>query len=227
MADGWVYILTNRPNGTLYVGVTDNLARRVWEHREGVVEGFTKRYGLKRLVYAEHHGDIRLARQREHNIKHYPRVWKVRLIGQQPELGGSLRPACVNSWMAGPEPGHPRKEELAALRSARRWAVARLPPSPGHVLGSPMGLIATEASGRGDLLVRVRIRVPEKLTKQSGERDGRAAVTTRGSMSMPVRVGSNALWIASVRGAAAHRFNDPLPCFGLGPAPLVISCNRS
>ena len=80
MADGWVYIITNRPNGTLYVGVTDNLARRIWEHRQDVVEGFTKRYGLKRLVYAEHHGDIRLARQREQNIKHYPRAWKVRLI---------------------------------------------------------------------------------------------------------------------------------------------------
>jgi putative endonuclease len=80
MADGWVYIITNRPNSTLYVGVTDNLARRIWEHRQDVVEGFTKRYGLKRLVYAEHHGDIRLARQREQNIKHYPRAWKVRLI---------------------------------------------------------------------------------------------------------------------------------------------------
>jgi putative endonuclease len=42
MADGWVYLVTNRPNGTLYVGVTDNLARRIWEHREGFVEGFTK-----------------------------------------------------------------------------------------------------------------------------------------------------------------------------------------
>jgi putative endonuclease len=80
MAAGWVYILTNRPNGTLYVGVTDNLARRVWEHRQEVVEGFTKRYGLKRLVYAEHHSDIPLARQREQNIKHYPRAWEVRLI---------------------------------------------------------------------------------------------------------------------------------------------------
>jgi len=45
MPGGWVYIMTNRPNGTLYVGVTSNLARRVWEHREGVTEGFTKRYG--------------------------------------------------------------------------------------------------------------------------------------------------------------------------------------
>jgi putative endonuclease len=80
MAEGWVCIMTNRPNGTLYVGVTDNLARRVWEHRQGLLEGFTKRYGLSRLVYAEHHDDIRQARPRERNLKHYPRAWKIRLI---------------------------------------------------------------------------------------------------------------------------------------------------
>ena len=80
MAAGWVYIMTNRPNGTLYVGVTDNLARRAWEHREALADGFTKRYGLKRLVYYEHYDDIREARQREQNMKHYPRAWKVRLI---------------------------------------------------------------------------------------------------------------------------------------------------
>ncbi|MBI3711230.1 MAG: GIY-YIG nuclease family protein [Proteobacteria bacterium] len=77
---GWVYIMTNRPNGTLYVGVTADLIRRVWEHREGLVEGFTKRYGLKLLVYAERHDDIRAAIQRESNMKHWPRTWKVRLI---------------------------------------------------------------------------------------------------------------------------------------------------
>jgi putative endonuclease len=64
----------------LYVGVTDDLARRIWQHREGLVEGFTKRYRLKRLVYYEHHPDIRDARQREQNLKHYPRAWKVRLV---------------------------------------------------------------------------------------------------------------------------------------------------
>jgi putative endonuclease len=80
MAAGWVYFMTNRPNGILYVGVTDNLPRRAWEHREGVVEGFTKRYGLKRLVYFEQYDDIRYARQREQNLKHYTRAWKVRLI---------------------------------------------------------------------------------------------------------------------------------------------------
>ena len=80
MQGGWVYIMTNRPNGTLYIGVTSDLARRVWEHREGLIEGFTKRYGLKRLVYAERYDDIRIAIQREKNMKHWPRTWKVRLI---------------------------------------------------------------------------------------------------------------------------------------------------
>ena len=75
-----MYFMTNRPNGTLYVGVTSDLARRVQEHRDGVADGFTKRHGLKRLVYAEHHEDIRLAIQREKTIKHWPRAWKVRLI---------------------------------------------------------------------------------------------------------------------------------------------------
>ena len=80
MAEGWVYFVTNRPNGILYTGATDNLVRRAWEHREGVIAGFTKRYGLKRLVYYEHFDDVRDARQREQNIKHYPRAWKSRLI---------------------------------------------------------------------------------------------------------------------------------------------------
>ena len=80
MSNGYVYILTNRPNGVLYVGVTSDLARRVAEHREGVVKGFTKQYGLKRLVYFEAYDDIRIAIQREKNMKHWSRTWKVRLI---------------------------------------------------------------------------------------------------------------------------------------------------
>jgi putative endonuclease len=72
--------MTNRPNGTLYVGVTSDLARRAWEHREGLVDGFTKRYGLKRLVYVERYEDISTAIQREKNLKHWPRSWKVALI---------------------------------------------------------------------------------------------------------------------------------------------------
>jgi putative endonuclease len=77
---GWVYIMTNRVNGTLYVGTTTDLARRAWEHRNGVADSFTKRYGLDRLVYAERHDDILQAKQRERNIKHWRRAWKIQLI---------------------------------------------------------------------------------------------------------------------------------------------------
>ena len=77
---GWVYFMTNKPNGTLYTGVTNNIARRAWEHREGVADGFTKRHGLHRLVYCERHEEIVTAIQREKTIKHWPRAWKVKLI---------------------------------------------------------------------------------------------------------------------------------------------------
>ena len=80
MKGGWVYIMTNRPNGTLYIGVTNDIARRAYEHRTGAADGFTKRYGLRRLVYVEQHSDILAAIQREKNLKEWPRAWKVRLI---------------------------------------------------------------------------------------------------------------------------------------------------
>jgi putative endonuclease len=69
MLGAWIYIVTNRRDGTLFVGVTSNIAQRIWQHKEGLVEGFTKRYNLKRLVYVEHHDDIRNAIQREKNFK--------------------------------------------------------------------------------------------------------------------------------------------------------------
>jgi putative endonuclease len=80
MTGGWVYMMTNRPNGTLYVGVTSDLARRVWEHREGLADGFTKRDGLKQLVYVERFDDIATAIQREKTLKHWVRAWKVRVV---------------------------------------------------------------------------------------------------------------------------------------------------
>jgi putative endonuclease len=80
MPGAWLYMMTNRANGTLYVGSTTNLPRRVWEHREAVAEGFTKRYGLHRLVYFEEHPTLHAARQRELTMKHWRRAWKVRLI---------------------------------------------------------------------------------------------------------------------------------------------------
>ena len=86
MAGGFVYIMSNRRNGILYVGVTSNLPARAYQHREGLIDGFTKQYGLKLLVYYEAFDDIRLAIAREKAIKHWPRAWKVRLIhGMNPE----------------------------------------------------------------------------------------------------------------------------------------------
>jgi putative endonuclease len=80
MSGGYVYIMASAPNGILYVGVTSDLVQRVYQHRNGLVAGFTKRYGIKRLVYFEYHDTIQAAIQREHNMKHWSRTWKVRLI---------------------------------------------------------------------------------------------------------------------------------------------------
>jgi putative endonuclease len=80
MTGGWVYIMTNKPNGTLYIGVTSDIARRAFEHREGLVPGFTKRYGLKHLVYVERHEAIQDAIQREKAMKRWLRVEKLRAI---------------------------------------------------------------------------------------------------------------------------------------------------
>jgi putative endonuclease len=77
---GWVYMMANRRDGRLYVGVASDLPRRAYQHREGLIDGFTKRHGLKMLIYYEQHDDIRTAIQREKTIKHWPRAWKVRLI---------------------------------------------------------------------------------------------------------------------------------------------------
>ena len=76
----YVYIMSNRPNGTIYVGVTNDLVRRVHEHRTNAVPGFTVRYNLKMLVHFEEHGTAINAIQREKTLKHWVRAWKVELI---------------------------------------------------------------------------------------------------------------------------------------------------
>jgi putative endonuclease len=78
----YVYILASRPGGALYVGVTDDLLRRVAQHEQGLVKGHTKRYKIDKLVYFEQYADVRDAIQREKNMKHWPRVYKTRLIAQ-------------------------------------------------------------------------------------------------------------------------------------------------
>ncbi|TFL19377.1 GIY-YIG nuclease family protein [Jannaschia formosa] len=77
----WTYILASQPNGTLYIGVTNDLVRRVWEHREHVLpSSFTARYGVTRLVWFEEHAEPRAALQREKNLKKWKRDWKLALI---------------------------------------------------------------------------------------------------------------------------------------------------
>jgi putative endonuclease len=75
-----VYILASKPRGTLYIGVTSNLAGRIEAHRNDCVEGFTKRYGVHTLVYFEAHADMYEAIQREKRLKTWNRAWKIRLI---------------------------------------------------------------------------------------------------------------------------------------------------
>jgi putative endonuclease len=76
----YVYILASEPYGVLYIGVTSNLVKRIWEHREGVVDGFSKQYGVKQLVWFEIHTEIVHAITREKQIKKWNRNWKVNLI---------------------------------------------------------------------------------------------------------------------------------------------------
>jgi len=77
---GYVCILASKRNGTLYVGVTSDLVKRVWQHREEVTEGFTSRYDVKLLVFYEMHESIDLAIAREKAMKKWRRAWKVELI---------------------------------------------------------------------------------------------------------------------------------------------------
>ena len=76
----YVYILCNKRNGTLYTGITSDLIKRIWQHKNGAFEGFTKQYGLKRLVHFEQYVDVNEAILREKRIKKWNRQWKINLI---------------------------------------------------------------------------------------------------------------------------------------------------
>ena len=75
-----VYILTNKPKGTLYIGVTSNLTQRVWQHKNDFVDGFTERYGVHRVVWYEVHETMESAITREKALKKWNRAWKIELI---------------------------------------------------------------------------------------------------------------------------------------------------
>ena len=76
----WVYILASKMGGTLYIGVTNDLVRRVYEHRMGLADGFTKKHQIHRLVYFEQHSEVEAAILREKRLKKWNRAWKIALI---------------------------------------------------------------------------------------------------------------------------------------------------
>jgi len=105
-----VYLLASNRNGTLYVGVTSDLIKRIWEHREHAVEGFTQRYGVVRLVWYELHPTMESAIQREKRIKKWNRAWKVQLIDEMnaswrdlwPDISGQVpQPTSIDSRLRG------------------------------------------------------------------------------------------------------------------------------
>ena len=76
----YVYVLANKQNGTLYIGVTSNLVQRIWQHNNKMIGGFTKKYNVTKLVYFEVHADAESAITREKQMKKWRRAWKIRLI---------------------------------------------------------------------------------------------------------------------------------------------------
>ena len=91
----YVYILASKAYGTLYIGATRCLIGRVIQHRDEFVEGFTKRYGVKRLVYYEVFDDIHIAIQREKSLKRWPRAWKINLIERENPMWSDLFPGMT------------------------------------------------------------------------------------------------------------------------------------
>ena len=90
-----VYLLASARNGTLYVGVTSNLVQRVWQHKEGLVDGFTKEYAVKDLVWYEQHDNAESAIRREKQVKKWNREWKVRMLEEQNPYWNDLYPQIV------------------------------------------------------------------------------------------------------------------------------------
>jgi putative endonuclease len=91
----YVYIMASKRNGTLYIGFTNDLIKRVYEHKNDMVEGFTKRYGVHSLVYYEQTEDVRSALEREKRLKDWHRSWKIRLIeGLNPEWKDLYQDIC-------------------------------------------------------------------------------------------------------------------------------------
>ncbi len=144
-----VYILASQRNGTLYIGVTSNLIQRIWQHREGVVEGFTQQYGVKMLVWYEQHETMDSAIAREKALKKWNRDWKLRLIEKRnpqwldlwPEITGE-----VPLLDSPPQQSRPSSFPITSVRnpcpppsSSSAFAGNPLPlsSSPNALIGDP------------------------------------------------------------------------------------------
>ena len=119
-----VYVLASKPLGTLYVGVTNDLHKRMAEHSQGLVEGFTKRYGIKRLVYFEMHESMANAIRREKRIKEWRRLWKIRLIERANPEWRNLFDDRSGEIVNGP------RDEEGLLESCPDFDAAGLRPPP-------------------------------------------------------------------------------------------------
>ena len=104
MKAGYVYIMASGKNGTIYIGVTSDLTKRAYEHREGLIAGFTKRHGCKRLVWFETYDDLQEARRRELQMKEWKRAWKIRQIEESNLDWDDLYPTLFDAAVAAPGP---------------------------------------------------------------------------------------------------------------------------
>lgn len=122
MKFSWVYILASKRNGTLYTGVTSDLVARIWQHKEDVLPGFSRKYGCKTLVWFETHDDIEAAIRKEKQIKRWHRAWKLRLIEE-------ANPDWRDLWdglIAGPGKSILPEAQMLDLSGSRAGA-SRLP----------------------------------------------------------------------------------------------------
>jgi putative endonuclease len=120
-----VYILASKPNGTLYIGVTSDLPSRMSQHAQGLLPGFTRRYGVTRLVYYEMHDDMDTAIARETRLKSWKRVWKIKLIESMNPAWDDLYDARTGAIVDGPADaerlaGEPVPEDLKIDRAGTR-----------------------------------------------------------------------------------------------------------
>ena len=113
MKAGCVYIMASGKNGTIYTGVTSDLTKGAYEHREGLIDGFTRKYGCKLLVWFDVYDDLQEARRRELQIKEWKRAWKIRLIEEQNLDWNDLYPRLFEPGSADPGPRPSPGSEVA------------------------------------------------------------------------------------------------------------------